>query len=250
MESKNHHEIFKKLYAIDDLQTNNTFADLWSYQETFGKDEINIDNIRGNVLDIACGKGRLVKELKEKGVNAIGIDKKPLSQENIITGSAEELPFKTETFDYIFMHRLIPNYFDFIKTGKTTLPYEKMTTIIMHLIKEAYRVLKEGGNAYINLLNWENLDINSKHFIHGAPELITQTILEQLQKEKIPYETIIKAVCPIVDLPTLMPLIVSLKLRKGTALIPTTLTDVINEAMKQQDAYISRYIERNKPSNP
>src|SRR3989339_417880 len=62
------------------------------------------------ILDIACGTGFLLKVANEKGLKTFGIDisdeavkiaKENSPSSEIITASAENLPFKNNFFDYI-----------------------------------------------------------------------------------------------------------------------------------------------------
>ncbi len=61
------------------------------------------------VLDVACGEGRLVYEARQQGLDAIGVDlaEAALQKARRLTGNrfaaanAEQLPFRTGTFDYV-----------------------------------------------------------------------------------------------------------------------------------------------------
>jgi len=96
-----------------------------------------------NLLDVGCGTGfilNIAKDLFEElhGIDATQamLDKVDLSSGNIKVhnGLAQELPFSDNSFDmassYAFLHHL-ENYFD--------------------VLKEVYRVLKNGGIYYIDL---------------------------------------------------------------------------------------------------
>ena len=91
-----------------------------------------------NILDVACGNGRLIHMLSQKEeINAYGID---LSEEmiktakrnhpniNFVVGNSENLPFEENSFDLI--------------TVSCAFHHFEKPAIFM---KEAYRILKKGG---------------------------------------------------------------------------------------------------------
>ena len=103
-----------------------------------------LDNFRfefaagSRILDIGCGEGAQISQLKDKGVWAYGIDVSPETLQtcrkrnvDVVQGLGERLPFLTESFDGVIC--------------KVVLPYtdERAT------ISEIGRVLRLGGTAYV-----------------------------------------------------------------------------------------------------
>lgn len=96
------------------------------------------------ILDLGCGEGKMVQELRQNGYNAYGcdfIDTQGISDftstiqhgysKDIlrsIEGSPYRLPFEDKTFDYIFSSQVFEHIMDY----ETTL-------------REIYRILKPGG---------------------------------------------------------------------------------------------------------
>lgn len=111
---------------------------------TFGLDRCwrrrAVRGLQGDVLDVACGTGDMVLELKKRGCTVTGID---LSEEMIsiaktkasatyIVGDAEHLPFPDATFDAVTCAFGVRNF--------------------VHLeqgLGEMLRVLKPGGKMVI-----------------------------------------------------------------------------------------------------
>ncbi len=99
-----------------------------------------VRGLKGEVLDVACGTGDMVLELKKHGCTVTGID---LSEEMLsiaktkasatyIFGDAEHLPFPNETFNAVTCAFGVRNF--------------------VHLeqgLKEMLRVLKPGGRMVI-----------------------------------------------------------------------------------------------------
>jgi SAM-dependent methyltransferase len=103
-----------------------------------------LDNFRfefaagSRILDIGCGEGTQISQLKDKGVGAYGIDVSTETLQtcrkrnvDVVQGLGERLPFLTESFDGVIC--------------KVVLPYtdERAT------ISEIGRVLRLGGTAYV-----------------------------------------------------------------------------------------------------
>ena len=89
-----------------------------------------------NILDLGMGEGYLVKKLRNRRLNAWGIDLRELGQDNLIVADAKNLPFKSEVFDIVVDCYLIADIQDF---------QEQTDYDIQKVIGETKRVLKKGG---------------------------------------------------------------------------------------------------------
>lgn len=85
------------------------------------------------VLDLGSEKGQLVRFLRERGINAVGLDLL-YKDEYTIKGDARKMPFKDNTFDCISMFHFIEHL--------TPPDLVKITS-------EIYRVLKNDGKLLI-----------------------------------------------------------------------------------------------------
>lgn len=56
--------------------------------------------LKGSVLEVGCGDGERVKELQEKGVNAIGFDINP--SYGMMVADAQNIPFRDNSFDAVY----------------------------------------------------------------------------------------------------------------------------------------------------
>lgn len=117
----------------------------------------NTNNL--DVLDIGCGRGFLLKKIKEKYPNTrlFGID---ISQKlceisrdnnpdaNIFLGDAESLPFSDNKFDLIFMTETLEHLLDYNKA-----------------LSEVSRVLKPNGYFVVTVPNrdWLRYDFYNKN---------------------------------------------------------------------------------------
>lgn len=156
-----------------------------------------ITNLNSNILDVACGTGDISFRIKEaaskhnKTCNIVAcdineqmlkiaqdraIDKNILQNIDFVCADAEKLPFESESFDYYI-----------IAFGIRNVPH------IEEALKEAYRVLKTGGqflclefskieNSYIEkLYNFYSFNIIPKigQFIaknHNAYQYLVESI--------------------------------------------------------------------------
>lgn len=129
------------------------------------------------ILEIGCGIGTVVYELKSQGYDVIGID---ISQEAIIYGlkkygdihleaqAAEALPYEDESFDVVLSFDL----------------FEHIAQVDKH-ISEVYRVLKSEGyylfqtpNKYSNVI-FETLAHKSLKWRRAHPSLHTPAQLKR-----------------------------------------------------------------------
>lgn len=119
------------------------------------------------VLDIGCAKGFLVKALNDQGVDAWGVD---ISDYAISTSSedirprlhavdlnTEPLPFEDESFDFI----------TFLGTIEYLNDYE-------YTIREARRVLKEGGFLFLKTIYKRNPQDHIRMNIHDKDHWIKE----------------------------------------------------------------------------
>jgi tRNA (uracil-5-)-methyltransferase TRM9 len=132
---------------------------------------------KGKILDIGCGSGRNIKEIK--GVEWYGVDfskemlkfaeslmeKKGLSV-NLKKSNAEGLPFEDNYFDSILSVAVL-HCIDSIDKRKTA-------------IKEIYRVLKPGSEAFISSWGSKSPRLKNK----GKECYIPWTVREEGEKIK------------------------------------------------------------------
>ena len=117
-----------------------------------------LSHCQGAVLDIGCGRGLLLKELREKFPDATytGLDISErlcaISRENnphatIVCGDAESLPFTSDLFDVVFMTEALEHMLDHNQA-----------------VSELARVLKRGGVCVVTVPNrdWVSYDFYDK----------------------------------------------------------------------------------------
>ena|SRR3989344_5502625 len=125
---------------------------LKTYEETLG---FRISELKGNVLDLGSGRRELFRkeaEAANKNIKVVSLnpdysdeDYRVLQKfagntsERSVAGLAEQLPFKDETFDYIFANFSVSVYSD-----------PKQMDKFGHMwVNELNRVLKANGEAII-----------------------------------------------------------------------------------------------------
>jgi ubiquinone/menaquinone biosynthesis C-methylase UbiE len=107
--------------------------------------------MKGRVLDAGCGDGRFVRELKERGVQAQGIDvylrpDQIVEPELFSQQDMAHLQFDDGTFDTVITTYTIPTY-ESMSIGYFKDISKKLMTI--RVLMELKRVLKPGGHLLI-----------------------------------------------------------------------------------------------------
>lgn len=92
------------------------------------------------LLDIGCGKGSYIHEFENLGMTCSGIDRRYDYKNTIICNIEKEpIPFKDNTFDFVFSKSLIEHIYN-----------------PENMIQEIYRVLKPGGTTIIMTPDWKS----------------------------------------------------------------------------------------------
>ncbi len=108
---------------------------------------------QGMLLDLACGAGRHLVELKDRGLDAVGLDlSMPLLREArardpellLVRGDMRSLPFADSRFS------LVVNFF-------TSFGYFAQPEDDQQVLSEIRRVLKPGGGYALDFLNAERV---------------------------------------------------------------------------------------------
>jgi len=143
---------------------------------------ITINRTAMTILDIACGNAALLKELQKNGHNVIGIDISPVRILNnqrhirkLYLALAEALPLEDESADIVVATEALEHVFDLDKT-----------------LKECYRVLKKGGEMFIQvpLENFADGTNHLRHFNENSIGFCLESYNFSIKKIKlIPYLT-------------------------------------------------------------
>ena len=147
-------------------------------KERFEKNNIKVEGLN-NVLDDGCGGGRYTLALKALGCkkvtgidispNSVDLAKKmnPYSEDEVsfIQGSVLELPFRNESFDFVFSNGVLHH----------TMSTEKG-------LGEIYRVMKPNAKCWLYLyggketLFWDIVDFSRK-LLADVPQNYVQTFM-------------------------------------------------------------------------
>ena len=127
--------------------------------------ELPIDFKKQPVLDIGCGRGELLKILKEDGVNAIGMDinesmVKRCNEQGLTAVQAEALSYlksqKTGSLGAITGFHIVEH-----------IPFN----FLLRLFSECYRVLAPGGIVIFETPNPESIHVGSFGFYYDPSHL-------------------------------------------------------------------------------
>jgi len=125
----------------------------------------------GKALGICARTGQEIEALNRMGCDAIGIDIVPYPP-LVLEGDAHEIPFPTNTFDFVFSnsldHSCMPNIF----------------------LSEMQRVLKVGGYGLLHLQLTEDVDKYAENII-----LNEKSVIELLTDVEIIKVRTIKDIC-------------------------------------------------------
>jgi ubiquinone/menaquinone biosynthesis C-methylase UbiE len=116
-----------------------------------------------NVLEVGCGAGSDLLRFVKAGVRTTGIDLSPRSaslaktrlrlydcQGNVLIADAEQLPFKTDSFDLVYSWGVLHH-----------------TPDTQQAIKEVYRVTKPGGEICVMLYHRHSLVALQMYLMYG-----------------------------------------------------------------------------------
>ncbi|PLX68687.1 MAG: hypothetical protein C0603_05920 [Denitrovibrio sp.] len=101
----------------------------------------------GKILDVGCATGQLIRALDNIGYDVTGLEYEPQLigySEKTISGDMHNLPFDNATYDTL------------VCTGNT-LAHGSSVTDIANILSEFSRVLKTGGKALIQILNYDRI---------------------------------------------------------------------------------------------
>lgn len=109
----------------------------------------NLGDIKGKrILDLGCGEGGYSRLFASKGAIVIGVDYcENLINEALKQNQAKEIEYYVR--DACFLEGIEDEKFDFVVSAMCLMAVENLEAAI----KEAYRVLKPGGELLISILH-------------------------------------------------------------------------------------------------
>lgn len=108
-----------------------------------------LDDIKGkSILDLGCGEGGYSRLFTSKGAKVVGVDySENLIKEAIKQNQTNEIEYYVR--DACFLEGIEDNKFDIVVSAMCLMAVENIDSAL----KEAYRVLKPGGEFVISILH-------------------------------------------------------------------------------------------------
>ena len=121
---------------------------------------------KGNMIDLACGKGELIKEADKKDIEVMGLDINKENNPDIVHDLEKPLSLSNESFQQV-----------------TCVDSMEHIKNISNLFSEVYRILKKNGTFILSIPNTKFYHHN--HISYFTYKLIRQFISNSgLKKEK------------------------------------------------------------------
>lgn len=135
-------EVENVVEHVNKIKSNNFIRRIYNIITAEYRGEV-IRKATGKVLDIGCGRGMLLEEIKERGCEVYGTEVNPKSQKicekkgiKFYSGEVEELKFDDNFFDTVILWHVVEH-----------LEKPQQT------IQEILRILKPGGRLFISTPN-------------------------------------------------------------------------------------------------
>lgn len=124
---------------------------------------------RGRILDLGCARGNYSIELKKIGYDVVAADSCGDFQykneiEFKICDTTKELPFPSESFDYVLLAEVVEH----LKN-----PY--------FVVKEINRIIRKGGKIILSTPNILNIKSRIRFLFEGSYEYYREPPLEQIK---------------------------------------------------------------------